>query len=200
MPARYECFAQSRFMFWIYDIPTWLMFVIIVGGFSVLGVAGLFLTQRPVAGVVGEAPNHNEGVDVFIGAVGVLYGLIAGLIAVAVWEQYATVDARVSQEAAAMGAIYRDAAEFPEPTKTQLQDTIRNVTYDTMTRGWALQRRGETPSRINPALNRITDLIYGFKPTDSRDADVQQSAMAEFGKIYELRRQRLHDASAGLPA
>lgn len=69
-----------------------------------------------------------------------------------------------------------------------------------MTRGWALQRRGETPSRINPALNRVTDLIYGFKPTDSRDADVQQSAMAEFGKIYELRRQRLHDASAGLPA
>lgn len=64
-------------MFWIYDIPTWLMFVIIVGGFSVLGVAGLFLTQRPVAWVVGEAPNHNEGVDVFIGAVGVLYGLIA---------------------------------------------------------------------------------------------------------------------------
>ena len=184
---------------WVYDIPTWLLFVLIVIGFSILGVGGLFATRPVVRWVIGDPPSYNEGVDVFIGAVALLYGLIAGLIAVAVWEQYASIDARVNQEASAMGALYRLALEFPEPTRGKLSVAVKDLTYETMTHSWELQRRGATPTKPNPYLNEITNLIFGFKPKDARETNVQQSAETEYERIYELRRQRLYDVSAGLP-
>jgi hypothetical protein len=125
--------------------------------------------------------------------------LIAGLIAVAVWEQYATIDGRVSQEASAMGALYREADSFPEPTRTQLALAVKNLTYDTMTNGWNLQRDGVTPTKSNPLLDKVTTIIFTFKPRDADESNIQASAMGEYTKIYELRRERLHDASASLP-
>jgi hypothetical protein len=184
-------------MFWLYDIPTWLLFVLVVGTFCVVGVGGLYATRRLVGRIVGSAAEA-EGVDAFIGAVSILYGLIAGLIAVAAWEQYATIDGRVSQEASALGALYREAGAFPQPTRTELSSAIKGLTYKTMTTDWALQRAGLPPA-ATPYLDQIARTIFDFEPRDAHEAAVQQSAMAEYARLDEFRRQRLHDADATLP-
>jgi hypothetical protein len=185
-------------MLWLYDIPAWLLFVLVVGAFCVVGVGGLYATRRLVGRIVGSAAEA-QGVDAFIGAVSILYGLIAGLIAVAAWEQYAAIDDRVSQEASAMGALYREAGAFPEPERTELSSAIKGLTYKTMTTDWELQRAGLPPRAETPFLDKMTRTIFDFKPHDAHEVDVQQAAMAEFAKLEELRRQRFHDADARLP-
>jgi Protein of unknown function (DUF4239) len=187
-------------MLWLYDMPTWLLFLVVVGAFVLFGIGGLFATRKLVRALVGGRVTKAEGVDVFVGAVGVFYGLIAGLIAVAVWEQYATIDDRVAEEASSIGALYRQAEEFPPPARGELMTSIKALTYDTMTSGWERQRRGEIAIKVNPYLDRITSVLYRFQPANVDEAAIQQATMSEFEKLYELRRRRLHDASAGLPA
>jgi hypothetical protein len=185
-------------MLWLYDIPTWLLFVFVVGAFCAVGVAGLYATRglvRRIAASRGKA----EGVDAFIGAVSILYGLIAGLIAVAAWEQYATIDGRVSQEASAMGALYREVGAFPEPTRSQLASEIKELTYTTMTRDWEEQRRGLDPDASTPYLDKLTSTMFDFVPRNAHETAIQESAMAEYAKVDELRRQRIHDSDASLP-
>jgi hypothetical protein len=186
-------------MLWVYNLPTWLLFLMIVGGFAVLGTCGLFLTRPVVRWIVGDPPQHDEGVDVFAGAVAVLYGLIAGLIAIAVWEQYAAVDERVSQEASAIGALYRDALLLPDPTRTRLCAAIKGLTYQTMTIAWENQRHGWIPSGRNAYLNEITGVLFSFKPHDAGEADLQRVAESDFQTAYSLRRERFYAVSAGVP-
>jgi hypothetical protein len=186
-------------MLWVYDIPTWLLFLMIVGGFAVVGAVGFFVTRPLVLWIVGYVPGSAQGVDVFAGAVAVLYGLVAGLIAISVWEQYASVDARVSQEASAMGALYRDALLFPDPPRTHLAADIKGLTYQTMTIMWERQRHGWVPHGKNPYLDGITHSLFTFKPHNLGESDLQLVAENDFQRAYELRRERFYNVSAGVP-
>jgi hypothetical protein len=49
-----------------------------------------------------------EAVGSYLGAVCVFYGITLGLFAVATWQNYTDVETRVGEEAAAVGALYRD--------------------------------------------------------------------------------------------
>jgi hypothetical protein len=108
-------------------------------------------------------------------------------------------DARVSQEASAMGALYRDALLFPDPPRTRLTTEVRGLTYQTMTIMWQRQRHGWIPRAKNPYLDGITHSLFTFKPRNLGESDLQLVAENDFQKAYELRRERFHSVSAGVP-
>ena len=58
----------------------------------------------------------------------VFYGITLGLLAVAAWQTYSDVETRVGQEAAAIGALYRDVSSFPDPDRTELQSDLCQYT------------------------------------------------------------------------
>jgi hypothetical protein len=90
-----------------------------------IGLGGLYATRRWVRRVHGERHSHNEVVGFYLGAVCVFYGNTLGLVIVATWQNYSDVDARVGEEAAAVGALYRDVSSFPDPNRTELQADLR---------------------------------------------------------------------------
>lgn len=186
-------------LLWLYDIPTWLLFVIIVGGFSLLGVGGLLVGRTLISRTVGRAESYKgEAVGDFVAATSILFGLIAALLTVAVWQNYTDLDTRVSQEASSLGAMYRLALELPQPTRDELTGNIKKLTYDTMSIEWEEQRHGIKANRPD-LLNAIRTTILQFKPTSSGESNLQSAVEAEFAKMYELRRHRRHDVDAGVP-
>jgi len=52
--------------------------------------------------------NHNEVISYLLAAVVLFYGVMAGLIAVGIWEQFSSADEKVAEEAAALASVYRD--------------------------------------------------------------------------------------------
>jgi len=72
---------------WLYDVPASVLLLIIVGGFAVSGVGGLVATRVLAARVAGD-PNayKGDGVGDFVAATAVLFGLVAGMLTVAVWQ------------------------------------------------------------------------------------------------------------------
>ena len=186
-------------MLWLYDLPTWLMGLIIVGGFTSISVAGLYASRRLVGGITGPRPGHNEGVDAYIAAAAVFYGLVAGLIAVAAWQQFASFDDQVTQEAGSVATLYRSVATYPEPYRSKLTQELRAYTRAVID-GWPLLQHGVVPPEPAALLNKFQATFYSFEPKTEGERIIHASAVDEFVRMIELRRLRLHDKDAGLPA
>src|SRR5262249_59714346 len=67
---------------------------------------------------------HGQFGGVMIQSMVMLYGLVAALISVNVYNTYSGVSRIVSEEATSLAALYRDAGGDPEPTRTQPRHTI----------------------------------------------------------------------------
>ena len=70
----------------------------------------------------------NNDIIFFASAIGVFYSLMAGLMAVAVWGNYAAVQDLVSQEASSIGALYRDVTSLPEPARRNCSSNCGSTT------------------------------------------------------------------------
>lgn len=187
-------------MLWIYDLPTWLLGLLIVGGFTLLSLGGLYATRRLIRRVVGSSTGvASEGVDVFINSAVLIYGLIAGLLAVAVWEQYARVDDQVSSEANALATIYRDASAYPEPWRGKLTAEIRTYVRYLIDVAWPLQRKGIVPDSGVRFVNAIEYTLYAYEPKSEGQKILATSAVDEFNRYLEFRRARLYLINSGLP-
>src|SRR6516225_6709498 len=140
-------------MYWVYELPNWLFGVLTVAVTVAIGLVGLFATRRWVRRVHEDRHSHNEFVAYFLGAVCVFYGITLGLLAVATWQTYSDVQTRVGEEAAAVGALYRDVSGFPEPNRTELQSDLRRYTRQVIDQAWPLQKRGIIPQEEGVTLS-----------------------------------------------
>ena len=185
-------------MLWLYDLPTWLMGLLIVVVFTALSVAGLYTTRHFITKITGPRPGHNEGVDAYIAAAAVFYGIVAGLIAVAAWEQFSSYDDKVTQEASTVAMLYRDVAAYPEPYKSKLSEELRAYTRAVID-GWPLLQHGIVPPEPAARVNAFQTTFYSFEPRNERERIIHAAAIDEFERMIEFRRLRLHDKDAGLP-
>jgi hypothetical protein len=175
------------------------MGLLIVGSFTIFAVAGLYATRGFVRAITGPHPGHNEGVDAYIGAAAVFYGIVAGLIGVAAWEQFASYDDTVTQEASAVATLYRNVATFPEPYGSELTKELRAYTKAVID-GWPLLQHGIIPPKPAALLNTFQATFYSFDPKTERDRIIYASSVDEFNRMVELRRLHLHEKDVGLPA
>lgn len=184
---------------WLYDIPVWLMGVLIIGAFVAVSVAGLYATRGLVARIIGPAPGHNEGVDTYVHSAVLVYGLIAGLVAVAVWEQYSAADEKVREEASALAALYHDVRSFPPPAGPALTGELRAYTEHLISVTWPLQEKGIVPIGGGDYIDRVQDTLYAFEPKTESQKIVETATINQFNRYVELRRSRLASVTAGLP-
>ena len=151
------------------------------------------------ARVAGD-PNayKGDGVGDFVAATAVLFGLVAGMLTVAVWQNYNDLDARVAREAAAMGALYRLAQDLPDPAREELAGAVTSLTREVMTTEWDEQRRGILVNRAD-LLIEMRKTISLFNPTSEAQSNLQEALHTEFAEVYELRRDRRHNVNSGVP-
>jgi hypothetical protein len=185
-------------LYWVYNLPNWLFGVLTVAVTMAVGLAGLYVTRKWVRRVHGDRHSHNEVVGFYLSAVCVFYGITLGLIAVATWQAYSDVDARVGEEAAAVGALYRDVSSFPDPDRTQLQTDLRQYARQVVDVAWPLQRRGIVPQEEGNTLSMFQAHLTQFEPA-TEGQKIIYAACRGFNQIAELRGRRLQGVRDGLP-
>jgi hypothetical protein len=164
-----------------------------------VGLSGLF-GLRPWVSHLHEEKNHNEVVSYFWGAVVLFYGVMVGLIAVGVWEQFSSTDERVALEASQLAALYRDVSAFPEPQRSRLRDDLKAYTRSVIYKSWPLQRRGIIPTETNEILWRVQSDLLTFQPGSFGGLALQSETLHAYNNLVELRRMRQHSIGSGLPA
>ena len=91
----------------------------------------------------------------FLQYFGVIYGLLLGLLAVATYQDRLDVEKSNANEASSLSALYRNITAYPEPSRTELQNLLREHTRYLIEDAWPQQRKGIVPV---DELHRITAL------------------------------------------
>ena len=186
-------------IFWIYDIPNWQLATGIISLYLLISLTGLLLLRGWIYRAFEISPETNEMTNGIFSGVGLLYGLLVGLVAVAGWENFDDVDNLVAKEAAAVGAFYRDISALRPPAKARLQGQIRVYLDEVIHVAWPLHRKGICDLEGSRTLSKIHSELTHYKPMAGADEDLFQEALAAFNRLSEARRMRLGEVGTGIP-
>jgi hypothetical protein len=183
----------------LFSIPLWLLAILLNLWLMGFGLAGLWLARRRVIPWL-----RLRYEDAYLGAVVVqssmlLYGLVAALTAVAVWQRHSQVSDIVSGEATAIASLWRDLGGYPQPQRDAMHQVLRDYTVQIIQEAWPMQRRGQIPRQGVEWMDRLQAQLYGFEPTTESQKFIHAETVRAFNQLIQQRRQRLDAVQAGLP-
>src|SRR5882757_3002892 len=106
-----------NFTYFLLQLPPFVLLVMIISFFSILGYAGTYLFRKYVKLKFGRS--HNEIVGYVFAVVGGFYGLLMGFVVFLVWDSMSTAQNNDNREGSLARALYRDIRYYPEPAKVQ---------------------------------------------------------------------------------
>lgn len=187
-------------LYWIYDIPTPQLGIGIIAIYVTVSLAGLALLRGWFYRTFDITAEMNEMTNGIFSGVGVLYGLLVGLVAVAAWQNYDSVDEIVSREAAMTAALYRDVSALKSPQRERMQQHIQNYLTGVIDIAWPLHRKGQTDTEGARVLSTLHAELADYKPLPGADDDLFREALSAFNRLAEARRLRLGEVNTGIPA
>jgi hypothetical protein len=187
-------------MYWIFDHPTWVMAILFVAGFVGVTWFGIFLCRMTVHSWIHQEERANEMVGFTVSNFFVLFGLLLGLLAVATYQNYLNVSNTVDQEASVIAALYRDFSAYPQPTRGQLQDRLREYIRFTLEDSWPRQRKGIVPAGEFEHINSLFSILSAFEPTKESEKIFYAETLRELDRLVELSQARMGNVALGLPS
>jgi hypothetical protein len=181
------------------SLPLWLLGFVLNVWLVGTAVAGLYVARR---WVVPALKLRYE--DAYVGAVVVqsamvLYGLVAALTMVGVWQKHTQVGDIVSAEATAVANLWRDLGGYPEPLRDTSRDLLREYTEQIIFKAWPMQRRGQVPTEGVEWMNRLQAQLFPFNPANEGQKIAHAEVLRAFNTLVHHRRQRLDSVQTGLP-
>ena len=183
----------------LFLLPLWLLAVVLTVFLFGFALVGLWLTRRWLL-----PPLRLRHEDAYYAAALVqssmlLYGLIAALTAVGVWQRYAEVSDIVSGEAAAIVSLWRDLGGYPRPLRDTTRGILRGYTKQIIVEAWPQQRQGQVPTEGTEWMDRLQAQIFTFEPTTDSQKILHAETLRAFNQLVHQRRQRLDAVEGRLP-
>ncbi|MBC6613167.1 DUF4239 domain-containing protein [Hymenobacter sp. BT507] len=197
--ALYSVDSTLRYMIWLYEMPSWLLAVLIMGLAVGLSLLGLRLTHRRLHRSRLTTLIDNGTVGWFFSGVTVLYGLTLGLLTVATWQNYSTAAGIASQEAATLAVLYRDLSGYPDSVGRPLQRELRGYTTFIVQQSWPAQRRGMANDTERLVFTDFQQRLLHTQIYSLTEQVLHSAAIDAFNHLVELRRQRIESLSNGVP-
>jgi Protein of unknown function (DUF4239) len=186
-------------LYWLYDIPTWALFLLVVGSLCAVAVAGCLFLRDRFDKWLGLDEQSNEIVGHFLSFTGVFYGLVLGLVAVGAWETYNSADKYVQDESARMAALYRDVTQLPDPYKDRLQSAVRDYAKAVIVHEWPDQQAGIPPSSGDSPMTILAEQLFSVPVTSPNIQIVVAEAGGQLNNLIEARRARIQSATSSIP-
>jgi hypothetical protein len=127
------------------------------------------------------------------------YGLLLGLLSVAAYNNANEISGYVSREAALVGTIYRNVANYPEPTGSELRYLLRDYTLYTIHKDWPAHQQGKILRGGENRLQVIRQGLFDFTPTTPSLQLAHANTVRDFNDMVGLREQRLTGVEASIP-
>lgn len=182
---------------WLYQLHTFWLGVLIVGLFVGSSVASLALT-RPLAKRL--CREQNDFVNFFFATIAVFYAVLVGLIAVAVWGNYAGIDGIVSNEAVNASDLYRDVESYPPAVRDEVRGSLRAYVNCVVQREWPAQKRGaKLGDDGDLLLQKAAQGLTTFEPTTPGQQVVHVQTLRDLDDLFSNRRLRLEAVDSHLP-
>jgi hypothetical protein len=138
----------------------------------------------------------NDAISGTVQTIGVFYGITVGLIAVGVWTTHSNAEGVVSNEAAAIGTLYRDVSGYPQPVREKLQNDLKLYTHALIEQIWPAQQEGRQLEVGKQLMDDFQSTLYSYEPTTQGQIALHGETLRAFNNLIAYRRLRI-DAVAG---
>jgi hypothetical protein len=186
--------------YWIYDLPSERLALLITGAFVAFFWVGCILVRPVLRLFVRSRTGTNDIVGSILSCFGVFYGLLLGLIAVAAYQNYSDVESNVSREVVTLSALYQDCEGYPEPYSQNLQWLLRDYCRYVFKYAWPLQRKGVIPEGGMVRVSAFQEKLLTFQPQTKAEEIIHAETLRQFNVFLEARRMRLNAVTTGIPA
>ena len=183
---------------WLYQVHPLITAISLAVFIETLALAGLLLTRRFVLPRLNHNERINDDVSGTVQAIGVFYGITVGLIAVGVWNTNSSSSELVSNEAASIGALYRDTASYPSPLKEELRKDLRDYTVFIINEAWPEQRKGVRVTRGTAIMDDFQARLFAFQPADEGQKVLHLETVQAYNALIEKRNLRIGAVNKGL--
>lgn len=141
----------------------------------------------------------NEVIGSIAALIGLIYGVLAGLLALYLLNNnnYAT-DA-VQKEGSVVLNLYRDSRWLKEPTRSTVQTAIQDYIRYAINHEWPLMTKGEALDQQNDfTLEKISDTLRNYSITNSLETAVMTDLLSSLSTLYIARNQRIQMSHSAL--
>lgn len=167
--------------------------IIIIGGAMLLSVLGLLATRSAVK--LHLSDGHNDIAGFVFATVGVVYAVVLGFIVITVWQRFADAEIAVTNEAAALVAVFRDTQTFPQPLRDEAQAALRSYATTVPATEWPTHGTLTVHKTPDP-LNAVWAVFRQVTPATSvAESDLAQAKDHLY--TLELQRHETHLAAEG---
>jgi hypothetical protein len=136
----------------------------------------------------------------FLQYFGVIYGLLLGLLAVATYQNRLDVEKSNANEASSLSALYRNITAYPESSRTELQNLLKEHTRYLIEKAWPQQRKGIVPVEDVDRVAVLQARLAVFEPQTKAQELLHENTLRQFNTFYERRRERIYTLTSGIPA
>jgi Protein of unknown function (DUF4239) len=185
--------------YWIYDVPSTTLALIITGAFVGFSWIGAVFVRPILRAFLRKRADINDLIGYMLSCFGVFYGLLLGLLAVAAYQNFSSVETIVSKEASALSALSRDVSAYPEPDRTNLIWLLRDYTRYVVHYAWPSQQKGIIPQEGNTRMIAFHEQLIRFEPSSRGQEILHAEALRQFNNYLEARRMRIFSVTTSIP-
>lgn len=183
----------------IYDIPTRTLAVYFSLATIALMLLGLLIVKPVLRLLIGTGPGFNNSIGHATSGFSLFYGLLLGLLTVAAYQNSERVKEGILSEATTLGTLYSDMNSYPEPTRSDMREMLRDYVLFTIHKDWPAHRMGDF---LNGGFNRadaMRQALAGFEPATRGEEIVHAEVVSAFQEFAQARQQRLTGVITEIP-
>lgn len=180
----------------LYDMPSWLLGLSIITVTTGIGILGLFMVGRLSSN---QSRELNNEIVLGIGHLGgILFAIVLGFVAIAVWGQYDKAGLLVENESNAAFTIWVDSRAYPGEYEAQVRNGIEKYLSTVINEEWSLQQHGKVDENANQAFENLYRLLIDYTPKTEAQRIVHAEVLHKVNDLFSLRRSRIFINTHGL--
>ncbi|MEO7634128.1 MAG: DUF4239 domain-containing protein [Sphingomicrobium sp.] len=126
-------------------------------------------------------------------------GILLAFAGVLAWQNYATAQTAVEQEAGAASQLYRGLTVYG-PEMDVSRDNLRAYIGSIVSDEWAMMRESKRSALTEARMITLFDHVAAAQPSSERESALFGEALSHLNNLVQLRRDRLSASQAELPA
>jgi hypothetical protein len=144
-------------------------------------------------------PQINETIGYATGTFTLFYALLAGLLTVAAYQNRDRVQQNILNESGSVSALYAGMNSYPEPTRSDVKEMLRDYVLFTIHKDWPAHKQGDILNGGSNRMDAVRQRLATYEPATVTQQIIHGQTMAGFGQLTEARQQRLNGVTTRIP-
>ncbi|MBN8569613.1 MAG: DUF4239 domain-containing protein [Ignavibacteria bacterium] len=184
-------------MDFLVELPLIISIPLIITLSVLLSMFGLiFVRKRYTEGYLRD--NHEVG-GYFFNAFGLLYAVLIAFVVYVTWTEFDTSIRDIELEANQTYLLYFNAGEFPEPSKTEIRNAVKDYINVVINDEWKKLPAGDSDMKATYVITKLFDLYSKVDKSYSVNSKFYEESITRLNELSELRRLRILASISHVP-